>query len=146
MGNKKVKLRMGMHNRITIDRFQAIKDDTRKGLPTAKIAKRHSVSESTVRKVRKSKNFHEYRIDSEALKNRRQQLVVIAERSGLPYEDFGPKPIFSSKMLKPRKPIVDSQREREVEKSVRVFGIVMVAIVGIVVVGLIIAMIIGSMK
>lgn len=94
MANKKVNLRMGMHNRITCDRFQAIKDDLNNGLPTTKVAKRHSVSDSTVRKIKRSKNFKEYRIDAEALKNRQSQIVVVAPKSGLSFEDFGAKPIL----------------------------------------------------
>lgn len=46
----KTHIKMGMHNRITIDRFQAIKDDVIAGLPVNKVAKRNNVSESTVRK------------------------------------------------------------------------------------------------
>jgi len=145
-GAKKVKLRMGMHNRITIDRFQAIKDDVNKGLSVAKIAKRHSVSESTVRKVRHSKNFHEYRIDAEALKNRRQPIIVIAEQSGLPFEDFGPKPIFALKMLKPKNPTISNQLDREAEKSAQSLGIIALGMIGVVALGLIVAMIIGGSR
>lgn len=97
---KKVKLRMGMHNRITRDRWQAIKDDLNNGLPVQKVAKRHSVSDSTVRKVRRSRSFNEYRIDAEALRNRRNNIVVVAPKSGIPFEDFGTRPIFPPKCLR----------------------------------------------
>lgn len=144
--NKKVKLRMGMHNRITRDRFQAIKDDLDNGLSVQKVAKRHSVSDSTVRKVRRSHNFNEYRIDAEALKNRRSQITVIAAKSGLPFEDFGAKPIFSSKMLKSKtqdEPKLDSPTPR---RSDEVRGIIILGIVSIIVLGFVVISVIGGMK
>lgn len=134
--SKKVKLRMGMHNRITRDRWQAIKDDLNKGLPVPKVSKRHSVSDSTVRKVRRSRSFNEHRIDAEALKNRRQPIVVVAPKSGLAFEDFGARPIFSSKMFKPKGPTMNDRLEREAEKSAKTFGIVVLGIVGLIVLGL----------
>lgn len=143
---KKVKLRMGMHNRITHDRFQAIKDDLNNGLPVQKVAKRHSVSDSTVRKVRRSRNFNEYRIDAEALKNRRNQIVVIAPKSGLPFEDFGARPIFSSKILKVKSPTKSSRNSREVEESAKNFRIIALGIIGIIVLGLIAILVVGGVK
>ena len=83
MSDKKVKLRMGMHNRITKERWEAIKDDCNKGLPTTKIAKRHSVSEGTVRKVRRNRTYHEYRLRE--VRNRKEPMAVIAPTSGLPF-------------------------------------------------------------
>lgn len=139
--NKKVKLRMGIHNRVTSDRFQAIKDDLNNGFPVAKVAKRHSVSDSTVRKVRRSKNFREYRISAEDLKNRRQSIVVVAPKSGLSFEDFGPKPIFSSKMLKSKG--MDGSHH-DVEKPTKITGIIALGIVGIIVLALVIVMIVGE--
>lgn len=137
MSSKKVKLRMGMHNRITRDRWQAIKDDCNKGMPTTKIAKRHSVSDSTVRKVRRSRSFNEYRIDTEALKNRRNPIVVVAPKSGIPFEDFGARPIFSSKMLKVRGLTMNDRLEREAEKSARTFGIIALWVIVFGIIGLI---------
>lgn len=100
MSEKKVKLRMGMHNRVTKERWEAIKEDCDKGLPIAKIAKRHSVSEGTVRKVRRNRTYHEYRLKE--VSRRKEPMVVIAPTSGLPFEDFGRNRLFFSpkKVLK----------------------------------------------
>lgn len=145
---KKVKLRMGMHNRVTIDRWQAIKDDLNAGIPVAKAAKRHSVSEGTVRKVRRSKNFHEYRIRAEELKKARHEIVVIAPKSGIPFEDFGPKPFFSSKTLKPRNPVISNRLDRESDNAAKSVGLIfLLATVGlsiIGIVGLVVIMVCGS--
>lgn len=139
MSEKKVKLRMGMHNKVTIDRWQAIKDDTRTDLSVAKIAKRNSVSESTVRKVRKSKNFHEYRLSND--KTMRKPVVVIAPTSGVPFEDFGKKPLFfSPKKVKPTDLELSNRLGREAEKTARCLGVVLAGIVGIVVVSFIVAL------
>ena len=77
-----VKLKMGMHNRVTKERFEAIKDDVNRGLPIAKITKRHGVSDGTVRKVRRSKNFYEYRIRADEQVRSRKPIVVIAKKAG----------------------------------------------------------------
>ncbi len=144
MGEKKVKLRMGMHNRITRDRFQAIKDDLNNGLLVQKVAKRHSVSDATVRKVRRSRNFNEYRIDAEALKNRRNQIVVIASKSGLPFEDFGTKPIFSSKLLKSSKNTI-SHKKRKAEKIIGWENVAVLGIIAMSALVLVIILTIGKM-
>lgn len=139
MGKRKVKLRMGMHNRITIDRWRAIKDDLNNNISTATIAKRHGVSESTVRKVRRSRNYHEYRVLND--KRLKSPTVVIAPKSGLPYEDFGPKPLFfSPKMLKPKDRIISDQLDYKSENTARMFGIVMLGALGIVVLALVIVL------
>lgn len=127
MGEKKVKPRMGMHNRITKERWEAIKDDCNQGMPTTEIAKRRSVSEGTVRKVRRSKDFHEYRIRADEQVRSRKPIVVIAPKSGLAFEDFGAKPIFSSKLLKQevKKTLSSDRCDKEGEKTAHLVGIVM---------------------
>lgn len=119
-----VKLRMGMHNRITIDRFAAIKDDINKGLPIAKIAKRHAVSDSTVRKVRRHRNFKEYRMEANAKYNQRHAPVVMSKTGQVPFEDFGKEgKIFSSKMLKPSEVARSDALDREGERTARGVGV-----------------------
>ncbi len=143
MTDKKVKLRMGMHNRITKERWEAIKDDCDKGLPIAKIAKRHSVSEGTVRKVRRNMTYHEYRLRE--VRSRKEPMVVIAPTSGLPFEDYGPKKLFFS----PKKvmPVADrtlSRRlDREAENTARAVGIMILGIIGVIVLALVIVFIIS---
>lgn len=151
MGDKKVKLRMGMRNRITKERWEAIKDDTDKDLPTAKIAKRHSVSEGTVRKVQRSKTFHEYRLRADdQVRSRNTPTVVIAPTSGLPFEDFGPKRLFfSPKKVEPAINNSLSERlDREAERSAKFLGVVLlgVGIIGVIVLALVVVAIIGGGK
>lgn len=130
MSEKKVKLRMGMHNKVTIDRWQAIKDDTKTDLSVAKIAKRNSVSESTVRRVRRSKTYHEYRLSHD--KTLKEPIVVVAKSCNVPYEDFGRKPLFfSPKKVKPTNLELSNRLDREAEKTARCLGIVIVGIVGL---------------
>lgn len=140
MSEKKVKLRMGMHNRVTKDRWQAIKDDCNNGLPTAKIAKRNSVSEGTVRKVRKSKNFHEYRLSND--KRLREPFTKVTSSCGVAYIDFGKKPLFfSPKKVKSKNIALSNRLDREAENTARCLGIVMAGIVGIIVFALAIVLI-----
>lgn len=142
-----VKLKMGMHNRVTKERFEAIKDDVNRGLPIAKITKRHGVSDGTVRKVRRSKDFHEYRIRADEQVRSRKPIVVIAQKSGLPFEDFGAKPIFSSKLLKQEvKKISGSDRyDKEGEKAARLIGIVMLGWI-LIIAAIITVLIIAAMR
>ena len=97
MSEKKVKLRMGIHNKVTIDRRQAMKDDLKAGLPIEKIARRNSVSESTVRRVRRSKTYREYRLSHD--RSLKEPVVVVAKSCNVPYEDFGRKPLFLSQII-----------------------------------------------
>lgn len=146
MSDKKVKLRMGMHNRITKERWEAIKDDCNKGLPTTKIAKRHSVSEGTVRKVRRNRTYHEYRLRE--VRNRKEPMAVIAPTSGLPFEDFELKRIFFSP--KKVKPTVDrslsSRLNREAENTARAVSVLILGVVGVIVLALVIVFVISITK
>lgn len=136
MGEKKVKLRMGIHNKVTIDRWQAMKDDLKAGLPVSKIAKRHSVSEGTVRKVRRSKTYHEYRLKEV---NRHSNPEIVTASCGVAYEDFGWKPLFfSPKKVKPTNLTLSNQLDREAEKTARAVGLVMLSVVGIITLALVI--------
>lgn len=136
MGEKKVKLRMGIHNKVTIDRWQAMKDDLKAGLPVSKIAKRHSVSEGTVRKVRRSKTYHEYRLRDV---NRRSTPEAVIASCGVAYEDFGRKPLFfSPKKVKPTNLALSDRLDREAEKTARAVGLVMLSVVGIITLALVI--------
>lgn len=127
-----------MHNRVTKERWEAIKDECDKMLPTAKIAKRHSVSEGTVRKVRRTRTYHEYKLKE--VSRRKEPMVVIAPTSGLPFEDFGKKPLFFSP--KKVKPTIDrslsNRMDREAENTARAVGLLILGVVGIVVLALVI--------
>lgn len=140
MSEKKVKLRMGMHNRITKDRWQSIKDDYYNGLSVPIIAKRHAVSESTVRKVRRSRNFHEYRLSND--KRLREPFTEVMSSCGVAYIDFGKKPLFfSPKKVKSKNIALSNRLDREAENTARCLGIVMSGIVGIIVLALVIVFI-----
>lgn len=144
MGEKKVKLRMGIHNKVTIDRWQAMKDDLKAGLPVSKIAKRHSVSKGTVRKVRRSKTYHEYRLREV---NRHSNPEIVTASCGVAYEDFGRKPLFfSPKKVKPTNLALSNQLDREAEKTARAVGLVMLSIVGIITLALVIVFLTGIAK
>lgn len=146
MSEKKVKLRMGMHNRVTKERWEAIKEDCDKGLPATKIAKRHSVSEGTVRKVRRNRTYHEYRLKE--VNHRKEPMVVIAPTSGLPFEDYGPKKLFFSP--KKVKPTIDrslsNRLDHEAENTARAVGALIIGIIGIVALALVIVFIFGIIK
>lgn len=137
MSEKKVKLRMGMHNRITKERWEAIKDDCNNGFPVTRIAKRHFVSEGTVRKVRRNKTYHEYRLRE--VDGRKGLETVTARSCGVAYEDFGRKPLFfSPKKVKPTNLELSNRMDREAEKTARAVGLGMLSVVGIITLALVI--------
>lgn len=121
-----------------------MKDDLKAGLPVSKIAKRHSVSEGTVRKVRRSKTYHEYRLREV---NRHSNPEIVTASCGVAYEDFGRKPLFfSPKKVKPTNLALSNQLDREAEKTARAVGLVMLSIVGIITLALVIVFLTGIAK
>lgn len=143
----RVRLRMGIHNRITAERFQAIKNDINDELPIAKIAKRHNVSDSTVRKVRRSKDFHEYRIRADEQVHSRRAVVVVSPVAGVPFEDFGRKPIFSSPKISKDADLALSDRlDRESENTAKCLGLVLLGIIGVLSLAFVAILIIGASK
>lgn len=96
MDKKKVALKMGMHNRITEERFLAIKADLKAGIPAAKIEKRHHVRSATIRKIRRSKDYKEYRVRDDARVKSNKGVVVICPVTNTAYEDYGPNRLFFS--------------------------------------------------
>lgn len=121
--------KMGMHNRITEDRYRHIKQEWAKVQIGAHndnvIAKRCGISKTTASLIRRTDSYHEYRLKTD--KRLRKPIVVIAEKSGLPYEDFGKKPIFSSKPLMQRRQD-DMKRtdmlDKASEKTATMIGVV----------------------
>lgn len=98
--------KMGMHHPVTLERFTTIKQALNKGMQNNKAAKEFGFSLSTIQRIRRSKDYHTYRIRADKQIRSRQAMVVIAPKSGLPYEDFGRKPIFSSS-----KPLTQKQQD-----------------------------------
>ncbi len=122
-----------------------MKDDLKTGLSVSMVAKRHSVSESTVRRVRRSKTYHEYRLSHD--KSLKEPVVVVAKSCNVPYEDFGRKPLFfSPKKVKPTNLALSNQLDREAEKTARAVGLVMLSIVGIITLALVIVFLTGIAK
>ena len=137
---KKVKLRMGIHNKVTQDRWQAIKDDCNIGLPISKIASRNSVSETTVRRVRRSKNFYEYRLNNDRLL--RRSIAVIEPTSGVAYEDYGPRRLFfSPKKVKSKNIEFCNSFAREAVQTAGCFGVVLLGAIVVIVLALVIVFI-----
>ena len=124
------KLKMGMHNRVTERRFYTIKGALNKGMGNAKAMAKFKVGDSTIRKIRRCKNFREYRLENHA---KHVEIKVVAPGSGLLFEDYPPKQLH---------PMSD-QLDREAELTARHFGICLLGIMVIAAIS-IIAIVIGS--
>lgn len=117
MEKKKVSLKMGIHNRITKERFAAIKADLKGGLSAAKVQKRHHVGATTVRKIRRSKDYNDYRVRADEQVRSKEGIVVICPITKTPYEDYGPGRIFFSP--KPVKKTSECSWQSELNKRSR---------------------------
>ena len=80
-----MKLRMGGNNRITEERFNQIKEATRYVKSDETIYKKYNVRASTLRSIKRAKNFQEYKRNQR--RGGKDHFVVIAPSCGVPYED-----------------------------------------------------------
>lgn len=106
------KLKMGIHNRITERRFYAIKTALNKGMACAKAMATFRVSKSTINKVRRCKNYRDYKLENQA---KHVEIKVIAPKSGLMFEDYAPKSLHHTNAL-----------DREAENTAKAAGICLI--------------------
>lgn len=123
MGQKKVKLRMGMHNRITAERFHVIKGAIADGMAGPAIEKKYNIKRTTLSYIRKASSYYEYQLLTERLPRAKKMPKVYGEKSGLPFEDYGYTPIFFSiKKVKPVDEMKSNRLDREATKSAECVG------------------------
>lgn len=135
MNQKKVKLRMGIHNRITAERFHTIKGAIANGMTGPAIEKKYDVKRTTLQYIRRAKTFYEYRLLTERLPRGKKMPTVYGEKTGLPFEDYGYTPIFFSvKKVKPTQTELSNRLDQEAESSARGIGLMLTA--ALVVVGI----------
>lgn len=125
---------MGMHNRITSERFEAIKRDVKSSLSDAEVMNKHQIKKTTLIAIRRSQTFYEYRLRTDSrLKNYRfRPIIVAAEKSGLLFEDYAP-----TKMRAMTEKEESDRLDREAERTARVFGVMFAIIILILIVALI---------
>lgn len=123
------KLKMGMHNTITAERFHIIKAALAEGMGEEAVMAKYGIKKTTLKYIEKSNNFYEYHLRTETLPAARKMPKVIAPSSGLEFEDF------SYKRPKQSKITAERRASREDESGARVVGIV--AILGIAIIGLV---------
>lgn len=85
------KLKMGIHNQIDAERFHLIRGAMADGMPDEQLMKKYEIKQTTLRYIRKSKTYYEYRLYTEALPAARKMGKVIAPSSGLAFEDYSPR-------------------------------------------------------
>lgn len=85
------KLKMGMHNRITLERFELIRSAITEGMSDQEIMRRYGIKHTTLQYIAKSETFYEYRLYTETLPAARKMPTVIMPSSGLALEDYEPK-------------------------------------------------------
>lgn len=110
MVEKKVKLRMGMHNRITAERFHVIKEAIADGMAGPTIEKKYNIKHTTLSYIRRAKTYYQYRLLTEGVPRVKKMPKVYGQKSGLPFEDYGCTPIFFS--IKKVKPTDEPNRSR----------------------------------
>lgn len=127
MAEKKVKLKMGMHNPVTKERFQVIKGALAGGMTREAVKKKYNIKDTTLRYIRRAETYYEYRLLAERLPRPKKMPTVYGEKSGLPFEDYGYGPIFFSvKKVKPTHKEVSNRLDREADVTARAVGLMMV--------------------
>lgn len=81
-------IKMGMHNRISPERFHIIKASISEGMGDNTAMAKYGIKKTTLNYIKKSTNFYEYRLLTETLPAARKMPKVIAPSSGLEFEDF----------------------------------------------------------
>ncbi len=115
------KLRMGMHNPITAERFKIIKAAILGGMSEEEVMRRYEIKRTTLKYIKRSMTFYEYRLWTETLPAARKMAPVIEPNSGVAFEDYV-RPKHSSKVEIPQSNGSDSN----------IAKIAIVAIVGVV--------------
>ncbi len=123
MAEKKVKLKMGIHNPVTKERFQVIKGALVGGMTREAVKKKYNIKDTTLSYIRRAETYYEYRLLTERLPRPKKMPTVYGEKSGLPFEDYGYGPIFFSvKKVKPTDELKSNRLDREATKSVECVG------------------------
>jgi hypothetical protein len=123
MAEKKVKLKMGMHNPVTKERFQVIKGALAGGMTREAVKKKYNIKDTTLSYIRRAETYYEYRLLTERLPRPKKMPTVYGEKSGLPFEDYGYGPIFFSvKKVKPTDSSRSNRLDHEAIKSAEVLG------------------------
>lgn len=121
------KIKMGKYNTVTPERFHLIKATLAEGMSDESVMEKYGIKRTTLRYIKKSTNFYEYRLLTEILPASRKMPKVVAPSSGLEFEDFSWK-------KKSNKVRAEKCANREDETTARIVGII--AIVAIVVIGI----------
>lgn len=89
-------LKMGIHNKITPERWSDIKATwerfEKKAINDAKVAEMCDIGKTTARNVRLSKTYYEYRLlTDKTLKRVRHRPITVISNCGIAYEDYAKK-------------------------------------------------------
>lgn len=122
------KIKMGKYNTVTPERFHLIKATLAEGMSDESVMEKYGIKRTTLRYIKKSTNFYEYRLLTEILPASRKMPKVVAPSSGLEFEDFSWK-------KKKSKPSAEKCASREDESTAHIVGII--AIVAMTVIGVV---------
>lgn len=83
--------RMGMHNRITAERFHTIKGALALHESDDSIMRKYQIRNTTLRYIKQCKNFYEYRLRTERCKMRGRAPKVVLPVCGMELIDYPPQ-------------------------------------------------------
>lgn len=81
-------IKMGKYNAITPERFHLIKAALAEWVSDSEVMAKYEIKKTTLRYIKRSTSFYEYRLLTEALPAARKMPKVVAPSSGLEFEDF----------------------------------------------------------
>ncbi len=84
-------MKMGVHNRITAERFHEIKGALAVGTSDDEVMRKFQIRKTTLRYIKLSQSFYEYRLRTEKCVKTGKPIIVYAPTSGIAFEDYRPR-------------------------------------------------------
>ena len=133
MSEKKVRLKMGMHNPITKERFQVIKGALVGGMTREAVKKKYDIKDTTLNYIRRAETYYEYRLLTERLPHPKKMPPVYGPKSGLAFELTDIRPIFfPAKKVKPVDELRSNRLDRESVQSAYCLGLLILGSIGVI--------------
>lgn len=119
---------MGIHNRITAERYHQIKAELHSAKDDKTIMEKYDIGATTAWLIRNTSSFYEYRLrtDPKLRKMRHKPLRVMTPTSGLYFEDYRPKrtSVCSKTFMKENREL-SNQLDQTAERVASVIGILL---------------------
>lgn len=122
------KLKMGINNALTAERFHLIKAAIAEGMGDEAVMAKYEIKTTTLKYIKISENFYEYRLRTEIIPAARKMPKVIAPSSGLEFEDFS---IMDKQKKVKKRPTCEDDAKGCIAALVAMFGIMILGLMAL---------------